>query len=160
MGACASPCTAGAMRCSASGFVETCNPNGCGWSVSDNCSGFSVPARCCDDVRTRPQPQCVPTTVASSTLLLDPVNNATVRPGTVNLFWSPLVYSDRYRILVCTNAALNMGCLYNHFETPFGQNQYNVTLPAGTWYWSVAAIRACDYGGWGPFAPASRINVR
>jgi hypothetical protein len=160
-GGCTQPCAAGSMRCGASGNVETCSANGCGWTISQNCSSaFVVPGRCCDDLRVRAQHECIPASPPSVSVLLDPLTNTMVRPGAIRLVWSALPYSDRYRISVCTNAALNAGCVRDHFETPFGQTEYTVNLGAGTWYWSVAAIRACDVSTWGPFAGPNRLNVQ
>jgi hypothetical protein len=153
---CASPCTAGALQCGA-GNVEECAADGCTWSVRDRClSMFPGGADCCADLRTRTEPECVPTTAPmDGGLLWDPVNGLMVEAGNINFSWNPLSWVDRFELRFCSTSDQSICDV--PIVVPLGQTNYSVNLAAGTYYWTVRAIRACDFGTWSPWIPQANM---
>lgn len=156
---CASPCSPGAVRC-AGGNVEECGADGCSWITRDTCIAmFPGGADCCDDLRTRPEPECIPTTAPmNGGLLLEPIGGAYEPAGNIMFMWNPMSWVDRFELRFCSTA--DQSTCDQPIVVPLGQTSHVVDLGVGTYYWTVRAIRACDLSAWSPWVPqASMLTV-
>jgi hypothetical protein len=152
-GSCASGChqcsPADAWRCDpATGIRQRCTlVFNCRMWVGSPCGWGEV---CCDG-------GCSSTVAPPTQTLQAPAADATVAAGTVRFAWAYRGGANRVTLAVCRDQALTSGCVVR--EPPPSATSADVSLAAGTWYWSVRGITPCDRSGWGEYAAARRLTV-
>lgn len=151
----AGACAAGCHTCGPEGTTR-CVPGGrqrcdlvgnCRQWVNAPCGANQA---CC-------QGQCVSTLVPPAPILVSPSANVSVTAGTVRFQWQFQGEANRALLNICTSASMTGNCTPREVTATW--TYLDVPVTAGTWYWSVRAINACDVSEWSEYAPPRELVV-
>ncbi len=130
-------------------------------------AGPTLPAGCLNYGLIQPgtyigtRSQVIPPTAPTLTLPVSLANTGT----TVTFTWAKGLGTYRSHLMVCTDAALLLGCInpdgfMTGVEPAALLTTYTATgLTKGVHYWAVRGIGYTDYGGWGLYSPSRKFTV-